>query len=157
MPTPAKPISVIKQEGNKRRLSKAAIKHREQAEKKLTSKFSLQEWDIVKNDIIAHKEFLRIKKILKNIEKDDALHESSINRYCILHSECMKITDTLNFLEIGSDEWNVLDAKLMQKRKMMLDIEKENIMTIASALRSIPKKPPEEKHVDPMEALLRGG
>jgi hypothetical protein len=33
-----------------------------------------------------------------------------------------------------------LDKQIMAKRKMMLDIEKENIMTIASALRSIPKK-----------------
>lgn len=38
-----------------------------------------------------------------------------------------------------------LDKQIMAKRKMMLDIEKENIMTIASALRSIPKKPEEKK------------
>jgi hypothetical protein len=50
-----------------------------------------------------------------------------------------------------------LDKKLMEKRRAMLDLEKENIMTIASALRSIPKKPPEEKEIDPIEAMLRGG
>lgn len=33
-----------------------------------------------------------------------------------------------------------LDKQIQSKRKMILDIEKENIMTIASALRSIPKK-----------------
>jgi hypothetical protein len=38
-----------------------------------------------------------------------------------------------------------LDKQIMAKRKMMLDIEKENIMTIASALRSVPKKPPAEE------------
>ena len=37
-----------------------------------------------------------------------------------------------------------LDKQIMQKRKMMLDIEKESLMTIASALRSIPKRPEEE-------------
>ena len=46
-----------------------------------------------------------------------------------------------------------LDKKVMEKRKMMLDIEKENIMTIQSALRSIPKKP-EEKNKSAMAEFL---
>ena len=33
-----------------------------------------------------------------------------------------------------------IDKQLQTKRKMLLDIEKENVMTIASALRSIPKQ-----------------
>ncbi len=37
------------------------------------------------------------------------------------------------------------DKQLMAKRKMILDIDKENILTIQSALRSIPKKPKEKK------------
>jgi hypothetical protein len=37
------------------------------------------------------------------------------------------------------------DQQLMAKRKMILDISKENIMTVQSALRSIPKKPEEKK------------
>lgn len=37
------------------------------------------------------------------------------------------------------------DKQLMAKRKMILDISKENIMTVQSALRSIPKKEPEKK------------
>ena len=35
-----------------------------------------------------------------------------------------------------------LDAAIMAKRKMMFDIEKENLMTVASGLRSVPKTPP---------------
>ena len=38
---------------------------------------------------------------------------------------------------------------------MLLDIEKENIMTIASALRSIPKKD-SDKVEDPLLKVLRG-
>lgn len=34
-----------------------------------------------------------------------------------------------------------LDAAIMSKRKMMFDIEKENLMTVASGLRSVPKTP----------------
>ena len=44
------------------------------------------------------------------------------------------------------DRLMACDRKIMDKRKMLLQIEKENLMTIASALRSIPKKqekPPE--------------
>lgn len=37
------------------------------------------------------------------------------------------------------------DKQLMAKRKMLLDIDKENVLTIQSALRSIPKKPEEKK------------
>lgn len=37
-----------------------------------------------------------------------------------------------------------LDKQIMAKRQMLLAIEKENIMTIASVMRSIPKKPTEK-------------
>lgn len=37
------------------------------------------------------------------------------------------------------------DKQLMSKRKILLEIDKENIMTIQSALRSVPKKPEEKK------------
>ena len=47
-----------------------------------------------------------------------------------------------------------LDKQVQTKRKMLLDIEKENIMTIASALRSVPKKV--EKKDNPLLAALNG-
>jgi hypothetical protein len=48
-----------------------------------------------------------------------------------------------------------IDKMVQTKRKMLLDIEKENIMTIAAALRSIPKK--EEKSSNKLlEALMDG-
>ena len=36
---------------------------------------------------------------------------------------------------------NSVDTKIMTKRKMMLDIEKECCMTVSAALRTIPKEP----------------
>ena len=48
-----------------------------------------------------------------------------------------------------------LDKQIQAKRKMLLDIEKENVMTIASALRCIPKK--EDKDAEnPLLKVLRG-
>jgi hypothetical protein len=44
-----------------------------------------------------------------------------------------------------SDNIISCDKQLMSKRKMLLDIDKENVMTVQSALRSIPKKPEEKK------------
>ena len=44
-----------------------------------------------------------------------------------------------------SDNIISCDKQLMSKRKMLLEIDKENIMTIQSALRSVPKKPEEKK------------
>ena len=59
-------------------------------------------------------------------------------------------------LELGMQKNLVsLDKQVQAKRKMLLDIEKENIMTIASALRSVPKKT--EKKENPLLAALNNG
>ena len=174
MPTPSKPISVIKMEGNRRRLSKKAIEHREKEEKNLTTGYSFKEWEAVKSNVNSHNEFIRLKKIFKKIDKDDALHESIMNRFCLLHAECIefeamsktilanineletalkaKKIDFLDYINAKNsllDNYMKCDKKIMEKRKAMLDIEKENIMTIAAALRSIPKKPQEESNINP--------
>lgn len=53
----------------------------------------------------------------------------------------MKATEYYKVLAKLSDNIINCDKQLMTKRKMILDISKENIMTVQSALRSIPKKP----------------
>lgn len=171
---PTKPLALVK--GHR---TKAEKKVREKAENKLLTGISLKEWPDVKNDEAAHKEFLRIKKVLKSIDKDDGLHEGVINRYCLLHSECKNFEvlkkacnddlkelynahqegaiDFMTFLDKKGHihgRFLTLDKKIMEKRKMMLDIEKENIMTIQSALRSIPKRPEEGKGKSAMAAFL---
>lgn len=163
---PTKPLALV--QGHR---TKAEKEVREKAESSLLTGVSFKEWPDVKADPTAHKEFQRLKKVLKSIGKDDALHEGVINRYCLLHSECKKFEslkrecndelkdlyaayqegrlDFLDYLNKKDDihgRFLTLDKKIMDKRKMMLDIEKENIMTIQSALRSIPKKePPKQK------------
>ena len=61
----------------------------------------------------------------------------------------MEFVDYLNAKNSLLDKFMKCDKKIMEKRRAMLDIEKENIMTIASALRSIPKKPQEESNINP--------
>jgi hypothetical protein len=170
----SKPIQLVK--GHR---TKKEIEIRKKAEESLLSGSSYKEWADVKNNPIAHKEFIRLRKAFKAIGKDDSLHENTINRFCLLHAECKefevlkdKLLKDFEQLEEGNYDMEfteylrnktelykqlmACDKKVMDKRKMMLDIEKENIMTIASALRSIPKKPVEKQEEDPMAAFLRG-
>ena len=189
MPTPPKPFKVLTTEKKSHR-TKAELKIREEGEKSLSTEMELKERKEVKQNKIAHKEFKRIQKLLKKIEKNDAIYEAVINRYCLLQAECTdleerrdefynlvfelkeemkKVTDEVEndaekattVLEYSKtiakimNSMNAIDKQIQSKRKMLLDIEKENIMTIASALRCIPKK--DENEVDnPLLKVLRG-
>lgn len=178
MPTPPKPFAVLVTEKKSHR-TKAELKQRQQAEEALATGVALKERPEVKNNPVAHKEFLRVKKLLENIKKNDAIYEPIINRYCLLQAECHDIESMKNgivddikelanrfankemdFIEYMSykdslqNKLIALDRQLQAKRKMLLDIEKENIMTIAAALRSIPKKV--EKAENPLLKALNG-
>lgn len=187
MPTPPKPFIVLKTEKKSHR-TKKELKQRQKGEEALATGVALRESPEVKNNPVAHKEFLRIKKLLKNIDKNDAIYQPVINRYCILQAECSMFVDRREELykligelkkeydevteEMDPDEKTSflleysrnmaklsttminLDKQMQTKRKMLLDIEKENIMTIAAALRSIPKK--EEKSSNKLLEALNG-
>ncbi len=189
MPTPAKPFKVLTTEKKSHR-TKAELKMREEGEKSLSTEIELKERKEVKQNKVAHKEFKRIQKLLKKIEKNDAIYEAVINRYCLLQAECinleerreefyklvfelkaeMKLTtdnmdsinDVANYkLEYSKaiakimNSMNAIDKQIQSKRKMLLDIEKENVMTIASALRCVPKKENQEAN-NPLLKVLRG-
>ena len=159
------------------------MRQRKQADQSLLTGEEIKEKPEVKQNKIAHKEFLRIKKLLKNIEKNDDLYGVVINRYCLLYAECFefekkreKMFEQLCDLQEKEDELIeheemtqkefygiensmqknliALDRQVQSKRKMLLEIEKENIMTIASALRSVPKKT--EKKKNPLMEALNG-
>jgi len=170
---PTKPLSLV--QGHR---TKAEKEIRQEAESALLTGQRLKESKEVKDNPIAHKEFQRLKKLLKAIDKDDDLSGNIINTHCLLHAECKefenmkeKIYGDLKELEEAYKKGEIdfldyidnknrlqdrifsCDKKIMEKRKMILDISKENIMTIQSALRSIPKKPP-KKEKSKMAALL---
>lgn len=183
MPTPAKPYAVLVTEGKSHR-TKAELSQRKKGENALATGTALKERPEVKKSSAAHKEFLRINKLLLSIEKNDAIYEPVINRYCIIQAECLdlemkreKIYEQAQKLEKMLDDFEdvafgdyravvndlghiygamlAIDKQVQAKRKMLLEIEKENIMTIAAALRSIPKKV--EEGDDPLLKVLRGG
>ncbi len=179
MPTPTKPFKVLTTEKKSHR-TKAELKLRQEGEEALSSKIEMKERKEVRTNKIAHKEFKRVKGLLQNIDKNDALYENVINRYAMLLAECSefeekrerfyKDMEKLDAEFIEDDDFTMkeytqllcnmqknilaIDKQIQAKRKMMLDIEKENVMTIASALRSIPKKEKEEN--SPLLKVLRG-
>ena len=175
MPTPPKPAKLIAIEGKSHR-TKKELREREKAEAALLTGKTLKETEEVKNNKIAHKEFLRIRKLLQSIEKNDDLYGSTINRYCLLLAECtefeekretifsrqkeleerkddMEFSEYINLQNDLVKSMLALDKQVQSKRKMLLDIEKENVRTIAASLRSIPKKT-EKKN--PLREALSG-
>jgi hypothetical protein len=185
MSRPPKPFSVLSSEKRSHR-TKKELNMRKEGEESLTTGITLKERDTTKNNLVSHKEFMRVNELLKTIGKNDAIYEAVINRYCLMQAECVDLEERrehfFNLIEsltetfeqvseelAGSEKAEKLieftkeitklsngmmsiDKILQTKRKMLLDIEKENIMTIAAALRNIPKQP-ENKSNKLLDAL----
>lgn len=170
MPAP-KPYLVLIEE-NKSHRTKKELQQRKQAEEQLFTGKTLKEWPEIKQNDVAHKEFSRLKKLLKAIGKDDDIFAGTINRYCLLVAECKdfeekreatcqrissmeehqsefeekgEMTDYFRTIAMLEKHLVDIDKQIQSKRKMLFDIEKENLMTVAAALRSIPKKPDKKK------------
>lgn len=176
MPEPPKTVKILEMEKKSHR-TKAELRQRKAAEEALLTGVKIRENPEVKANEKAHREFLRIKKLLEKIDKNDDLYGNSINRYCLLSAECadfeekredifrqqelleeakgsMKVSEYIKLQDSLSKNLLAYDRQIQQKRKMMFAIEKENVMTIASALRTIPKKA--EKKKNALQEALSG-
>ena len=177
MARPAKAVKIIKMEKRSHR-TKKELAAREKGEARLITGAKIKESQVVKSDPDAHKEFLRVKKLLKAIEKDDDLYSGTINTYCELGAEIRHMTgeaeaqrqeieklkekeedfeDKQKFYELLASmrkRLDGIDRRIDQKRKLRMSIERENGMTISSALRSIPKKSDKERNK--LKEALRG-
>ncbi|MDO5548320.1 MAG: hypothetical protein Q4F79_07510 [Eubacteriales bacterium] len=164
MGRPSKPAVLLQQEGKSHR-TKSELASRKHAEESMLSGKRIKADEAIKSDPIAYDQFRKVKKLMAAIEKDDELYGATLRRYCILASECERLQRRMNELdsrlEAAEDSKDAaslsraltdLDRQLQNKRKMMFDIEKENCMTVQSALRSIPKKT-ETKKSALLEAL----
>jgi hypothetical protein len=170
MPTPPKPFTVLTNEKKSHR-TKSELNQRKQGEEALSTGVALKERPEVKCNQIAHKEFKRLNELLSTIGKNDAIYEGIINRYCLIVAECAEFEERIFKIQNEIDDLSEklaereieyldylehkdklqskmisCDKQIQAKRKMLFDIEKENIMTIAAALRSIPKKTDSKKN-----------
>jgi len=164
MARPSKPIALV--EGHRTNAEKSS---RAEVESSLVTGMPWREWPEVKQNPVAHKLYQKLNKLFKKIDKNDALSEPIINRYCILQAECAayeeddrrlrdrmeELDDRFNNEEDKSDlkyadyiklaldierQIAVNDTRLQAKRKMLLDIERETCMTLKAQLAAIPKK-----------------
>lgn len=161
MPTPRKPVQLMK-----KHMDKETKEYRAEAEESLLSGECWREYPEVKNNSTAHRFFKRITDLYSRIEKNDALTEPIINRYCTIQAECYDFeakrsqfsanldslvdNDTLEdkdkFKLEAEMQKSILgvDSAIQAKRKMLLDIERETLMTLKAQLASIPKPQKEE-------------
>lgn len=173
MARPSKSVAVLCEEKRSHR-TKAEIQQRENSEADALTGLPLRESSEVANDAVAHAEFMRVKELLSAVKKNDALYESVINDYCTYKSDIARYTIMREDINSGIEEIKDadMDSGLKYKLKLQLykqimecdrqiqtfqkkrfDIEKENGMTIASSLRSIPKAP--NKKENPLLEALR--
>ena len=122
----------------------------------------------------AHKEFVRLRRLLQRIQKADALYREVISDYCLLHAECMaiparldRIRKDLDYLEEKAVELDPIvyyklraalygheakiSAELDRKRDRKRRIEDKNLMTLQAALRAVPEK---REHRNPLKEAL---
>lgn len=110
--------------------------------------------------------YCMISAEIKGLETDRAYYTDMIREMREdLHEQKDKLGNPVEYIELLADvgrslaritaSINSIDKIIQQKRKMLLDIEKESVMTIASALRSVPKT--EEKASNPLREALRSG
>jgi hypothetical protein len=161
MPTPRKPVQLMK-----KHMDKETKEYRAEAEESLLSGECWREYPEVKNNATAHRFFKRLTDLYSRIDKNDAMTEPIINRYCIIQAECYDFEKKREMFQgnieslIDNNELEAqskfkleadmqksiigVDNALMAKRRMLLEIERETLMTLKAQLASIPKPEKEE-------------
>lgn len=149
---PSKPTQLIKLEGKSHR-TKKELEHREKVEQALYTGIKFKESPAVKADPVAHKEFLRLKRLYKHIEYVDGLDQQIINRYCSLVSQEQSIQEMINASD-SNEEKIELFKQINKTRDAMLKLEDRLYLNPTARVKSIPKKPPEKKEESPMKQFI---
>ena len=178
MGRPSKPAELLKSEGKSHRTKQELAFRKQQEEATLTGK-KLEEPRAIKDLKIAHATFLKTRRLLDAINKNDELYSAATCRYCTNTQKLADAEESIQVLkteleELRESRSDYAEDKTIQDyyrmltkledtitkkeqlaagiRKELTDFEKENCMTIASSLRSIAKQP--EKKANPLlEAL----
>ena len=178
MGRPSKPAELLKSEGKSHRTKQELAFRKQQEEATLTGK-KLEEPRAVTDLKIAHATFLKTRRLLDAINKNDELYSAATCRYCTNTQKLADAEESIQVLKTELEELREsrssyvenkaipdyyrmltkLEDTITRKeqlaagiRKELTDFEKENCMTIASSLRSIAKQP--EKKANPLlEAL----
>ena len=149
MARPSTTISLVKSH-----LTNAEKAVRIEAENGTLTGMPMKPDECVKSSKEATKEFKRIKELFRLINKDDDLYSKAICGLCMIYAD---ITQISRLIEIGyqenDDKIELLINRRIKLYDMALRIEKESLMTLMGALRSIPKKA-EKEEVNPMKEFI---
>lgn len=162
MPQNRKPIQLL--QGH---ITVSERQARGEYEKSMITGEPWKEYPEVKRNATAHKLFRRLTDLYSRIDKNDAMTETVVNRYCLLQAECFDFEKkrqvfNQNLSELMDDDTiepkekyklesamqrNIMgvDRQIMSKRRMLLDIEKESLMTLRGQLAAISPKASENK------------
>ena len=156
MSRPSKATAVLGEEKRSHR-TKAELRQRAAAENALITGKKMRERPEVRDNEKAHKEWQRIRGLLEAAGKNEALYEATINRYCMLHAECLDFERKRQLFSDQLDELTEnteLEAtdRYKYQAQMQKNIQKECAMTISAAMRSIPKTTAEPKN--PLMGIL---
>jgi hypothetical protein len=169
-----KPAAVIDIE-KRTHVTKAELAARRKAEKTITTEKTIRERGEVKAEPVAHKELLRVRGLLTAIGKNDDLFGAVINRYAQLYAEVREFEGHREAAREAMDDLAErrgdmepdayfkafaaltkslvdFDKQVQTKRRMMFDIERENLMTVAAALRNITKA--QDKKANPLAEVI---
>lgn len=140
--------------------TKSELELRKHGESALKSNRTQHMSDSVKADPVATKYYLRLVELYNDIDMNEGFFENCINRYCLLLSDHDRLTKLLNDayeLDVNKETLQLissLERQISKIRDQLLSIEKENLLTVNSKLRAVPKKP-EQVEVSPLEAFKR--
>lgn len=126
------PIDIVVANG-KKHLTKAEIEQRKNNEIKVGDK-KLTCPTYIKNDAIAYKKWKEIIKIYKDIDFVSSGDVGLLARYCMTHSEYLKLCDTRNKLNAVNCDWdkyeNVFPEEFQEALEKILsmytDLQLEN-------------------------------
>jgi len=140
--------------------TKKELELRKQGEAKLRSNRTQHMSEAVQSDPVATKYYLRLVELYDDIDMNEGFFENCINRYCLLLSDHDRLTKLLNEayeLETSKETLQLISSierQISKIRDQLLSIEKENLLTVNSKLRAVPKKP-EQVEVSPLEQFKR--
>lgn len=160
-----KSVAVLRAEGKSHR-TKAELALRERSEEAMLTGIAIVETEEVKANPVAHAQFERLTFILSRIGKNDELFGAGCRRYCLTTAKLYEHEEGIKRLQAMCDDATPamrarIENLITRNEKLSLamhreltDFERSCGMTVASALRLIPKRV--EEKPDPILEILNG-
>jgi len=165
------PIDILTANG-KKHFSKEEIQQRKDSEVKVGTEIknkNLRCPDYIKNDLNAFKKWKEIIKIYKDVEFVSSGDVGFLARYCMTHSEYLRLLDTRNRITSLQIDWGKyrdilpedfrysisellgssvdlqLEAAINKKVDLLIKMEDRSFLNPLAKVKNVPQKPKEEK------------